>query len=420
MEVNFAPTIGMLVLIHMKILILNDGSAYENWGIKACIDGLKHILKSAEPTAEITTMSHAMMTNKYIYDPKIFGRRLFGATSRIAKLLLPVLHVTPRIADEFEHVADQWDRGSGGRGARHAITMMRDADVILLNAEGSTYKNNLGAIKGLFMLWYAKKRLGKPVYFLNGSVTLTRVNPLLPAMVHKTFSVCDGVFIREPYSMRNVLDWYPEFTDKIRLVPDSVFALDVMESEAATHVDTPYFVFSGSMIPIDVYGPLEQSAVVATLRKLQTVVPNIAILVKDREDDALRRVAQYVGATLIGPEYTYQQVGSVLQNASFLVSGRYHHSIFATQVGCPIIPITTSSQKMEGLAELFEGLVPVPVDATYLSKTGDDIVAHAQHIVTQGASLRDQVRERARQLQQDSLDQTRYLNLNNHHEYLDE
>ena len=28
-----------------RILILNDGSAYENWGIKACIDGLKNILK---------------------------------------------------------------------------------------------------------------------------------------------------------------------------------------------------------------------------------------------------------------------------------------------------------------------------------------------------------------------------------------
>ena len=47
-----------------KILILNDGSNYENWGIKACIDGLLKILNSGDENFIIEGLPHSYMHRK--------------------------------------------------------------------------------------------------------------------------------------------------------------------------------------------------------------------------------------------------------------------------------------------------------------------------------------------------------------------
>ena len=61
----------------MKILILNDGSKYENWGIKACIDGLEVMLETAFPDATYERLDHDFMHQRFGWEPKIFGRKLF-------------------------------------------------------------------------------------------------------------------------------------------------------------------------------------------------------------------------------------------------------------------------------------------------------------------------------------------------------
>ena len=47
----------------MRVLILNDGSDYENWGIQACIDGIKHILGDCT----IDSVKHANLHQKYSF-----------------------------------------------------------------------------------------------------------------------------------------------------------------------------------------------------------------------------------------------------------------------------------------------------------------------------------------------------------------
>ena len=176
-----------------KILVLNDGSSYENWGIKACIDGLLQILNESFPFSKIEGLNHEYMHKKYVWEPKFFGKKLLNDNSRLARRFLSSFHELPRVADEFEFIADLWDSGKGGVGADHFVVSAKRNDIIVFNAEGSTYRDNIGAIKGLFMLWYAKTRMQKRCYFTNGSVTLTLVDATLPAMVRKVFGVIDGV-----------------------------------------------------------------------------------------------------------------------------------------------------------------------------------------------------------------------------------
>lgn len=75
-------------MVKKKILILNDGSSYENWGIKACIDGFKNILEKTHPEFEIDGVPHSYMHKKYSWEPIFLKRKIFNDNSRIAKKFL--------------------------------------------------------------------------------------------------------------------------------------------------------------------------------------------------------------------------------------------------------------------------------------------------------------------------------------------
>lgn len=370
-----------------RILILNDGSAYENWGIKACIDGLKNILKKTCPEYEIDGIPHSYMHKKYFCEPTLFGRKIFNDNSRIAKRILKDFHLLPRVADEYEYIAELWLSGNGGVGANDFIEKIQKYDVLIFNAEGSTYRDNIGAMKGLFMLWLAKTKFRKKSYFLNGSVTLTLVDSILPAMIRKVFSTIDGAAVRESYSQKNIYNFYPELSN-IQMFPDSVYSLDFDKSRLTGKVkrlgfiDKDFFCFSLSMLPMDYKRSGEISSLVYIIKELKKIVPNAVLLAKDVEDQILKDVTKYTATHFVGANFDFKDVMSILSKAKFLFSGRYHHLIFATKVGCPCIPMASSSHKIHGLSKLFEGLMPDPVDATDIWSEGNKIINLAQNILS--------------------------------------
>jgi polysaccharide pyruvyl transferase WcaK-like protein len=124
---------------------------------------------------------------------------------------------------------------------------------------------------------------------------------------------------------------------------------------------------------------------------------------KDKEDQILNDVARLTGAFFIGPSYDYQSILNILKRAKFIISGRYHNAIFATKVGCPVIPLHTTSQKIYGLVSLFNGMMPKPIDPTDLWNEGKRVLNHASAILEQGASLRTTYKERAAELGEEAL-----------------
>ncbi len=128
----------------------------------------------------------------------------------------------PAVADQFEAVAEDWLRGRGGPGADELLHRFEGADLVVLNGEGSVYRTNLSAIRELFIAWFCKRQMGIPTVFVNATVHLTDVMPILPAMVRKTLAgsrrggrARTGVS-PEPRSLRT--------TRPVQLIPDSAFA----------------------------------------------------------------------------------------------------------------------------------------------------------------------------------------------------
>lgn len=390
-----------------KILILNDGSLCQNWGLQACTEGLLQIIAHKNIDADFMQFDHAYMHRRYSFEPRFFGgKKLFAYNSRVAKKYFPIFHVLPRVADEFDYIADLWLQGKGGLGADEFLEKAREADAVIFNAEGSTYRdNNICALKGLFMLWLAKTKLGKRAMFLNGSVTFTRVDATLPAMVKKVFSTIDMAAVREPDSYQNILEYYPELEGKISMVPDSTYVLELEQRSLGDckFLDQDFFALSLSMLPVDFRRTRDTSSLVHMIQELKKIVPNAVLLGKDKEDQILKDVARLTGSFFVGPSYDYQSVLNILKRAKFIVSGRYHNAIFATKVGCPVIPLHTSSQKIFGLASLYSGIMPKPIDPTDLWNEEKRVLNCASAILEQGGSLRTAYKERAAELREEAL-----------------
>jgi len=347
------------------------------------------------------------MHQKYSWEPTIFRRKLFNDHSRITRRFLDEFHSLPKIVDEFEYIAQLWLDGKGGDGAKSFLEMIKDIDIIIFNAEGSTYRDNIGAIKGLFMLWFSKTKLNKKAYFLNGSVTLTLVDSTLPAMIKKVFSIIDGVAVREPYSYKNILDFYPQLTN-IKMYPDSVFSLNIdnlplnKKIKKLDFLEKDFFCFSLSMLPMDYRRSRDKSSLVYIIKELKKIVPNAVLLAKDVEDQILKDVAKDTDSIFIGADFDYVDIMGILSKAKFLFSGRYHHLIFATKVGCPCIPIASSSHKIHGLASLFEVIMPHPIDATDIWEESDSVIVNANNIINH-INLRELYIKRAKELEVDSF-----------------
>jgi len=379
----------------MKILLLNDTRDHDNWGSRACAEGLVAILEREVPGAEIATIPSAWTTRRYRAASPRLGGRVYPRASRwrhVYRRYSREFHFLPTVADELEPAADAWLAGRAGPDARQFLDAAAGADAVVLNAEGTTYRANASAVKCLFALWLAKTRLGVPALFLNGTVHLTAVDPILPAIVRKTFRAIDRVAVREPRSLANVQSYAPEA--RVELVPDSVFQFDrAVAGRASAGFRSwrerlggrPYFCLSLSMLLSAQRGYLgfgaRGSALAGLIQRLLEVVPQGVLMARDGMDQRIvGELAAETGCHHFGPEHGYPDLVALLEEARFAVSGRYHHLIFATVAGCPALALRTTSHKVDGLCELLEGELGRPFDATDLTTETPAIVARAREL----------------------------------------
>ncbi|HUF78874.1 MAG TPA: polysaccharide pyruvyl transferase family protein [Thermoanaerobaculia bacterium] len=397
----------------MKVLLLNDTRDHDNWGSRACAEGLLAILERELPGAEISSIPSAWTTRRYRVASPRFGGRIYPGTSRwrqVYRRFSRDFHFLPAVADDFEPAAVAWLSGRAGPDARGFLEAVSKVDAVLFNAEGSTYRANDSAIKCLFALWLAKTRLGVPAVFLNGTVHLTGVDPVLPAIARKTFRAIDRVAVREPRSLANLRSYAPEVRGE--LVPDSVFQFEPAVAERASAGyrswrerlgGRPYFCLSLSMLLSAQPGYLafgaRGSALAELVRSLLEVVPQGVLMARDGMDQRIvRAVAAETGCHVFGPEHGYPDLAALLGGAAFAVSGRYHHLIFATLTGCPALALRTTSHKVDGLCELLGGELGRPFDATDLFSEAPAIVARARALAEDRPARSAALLERAAEL----------------------
>lgn len=374
------------------VVLLNDCRDQHNFGATVLVDGLLAILSASLPSATIVPIpSHWLLDTAHGYGSFVNG----GEGMRQPDATFPDL------ADQFEMVADDWMAGRGGPDAHEFLSRLQGADLVLLNGEGSVYRRNLSAIRELFLAWLAKERLAVPTVFVNGTVHLADVVPVLPAMVRKTFAVLDAVAVREPCSLRNVRAYVPGVD--AQLFPDSAFVVTPDQARQTPAVGavldeiggSPYFCFDPGAMPMDHRSP-KRSALYEMIMGLKEVTPTAVLVASAPADRYIQAVVDETESVYVDTIVDYREYMALVAGAQFLVSGRYHNPILAAIMGCPSITLGSTSHKVHGACEMLEGLVGSPYDGTHLRPKLDAMERQARAYVGDRGAIYERLQDLCR------------------------
>ena len=355
-----------------KILILNDGRKTTNWGLQASSQALIDVLKSKGQ--QIETLDHQLLHQEYTISPKIFGKNLFASDSRLQKKLSPKFIRIPFTADQYEYYQEQWLTNNGGTYSKVIMNSIKENDIILFNAEGSTYRKNFGSLAGLFILYLASSVFRKKSYFINGSVSVTSVDNTLEAIINKVYRSNVEFSVREPYSYRNLL----KIGIKSKIIPDSVFYY-AKEVRDIKHKKNKYFAVSKSMLPmlIDEKNKVNDPFINLIVKISEKTGLYPILLSRDPEDKVLITIKKYIKESKIcsGDNINFKEVQKIISQSNFLISGRYHHLIFGANTNTPLCFMGSTSHKVHGLSELLTGSPHQQVcDPTNIKKITDKII----------------------------------------------
>ncbi|QNJ30635.1 polysaccharide pyruvyl transferase family protein [Synechococcus sp. PROS-9-1] len=334
----------------MKVFLLNDGRATSNWGLQASTQALLEIFNARGLT--VSTLTHSKLHSKYLWDFTVFNKKFFNENSRFLSKFSPSNLNIPQTSDQYEVYTELWNTGQGGALSKEIINKIEEADIVIFNAEGSTYRKNFGALAGLFILNYAVQIYQKRALFANGSFTISSIDNILTGIAKKLNDNGVNFFVREPISAECL------YSIGIRsvVVPDSVFYY--ADSRLVVHNDVrkkKTFAISKSMLPMCNFGAVEDDPFYHLICEImKTTGLNPVFFAKDPEDQMIRKYIKHIPDAQVGifNSNDFKKVQSTISDSKFLLSGRYHHLIFAINTGTYICPLSSSSHKIEGLMKL--------------------------------------------------------------------
>lgn len=222
-------------------------------------------------------------------------------------------------------------------------------ELVLVNGEGTIHHQLSGAV-GLIGLCEAAKRAGKYVALVNCSIF-----ELPEMMLERLKTSVDQVTVREPLSFRYLQDSGIAATQSA----DCLFLMDANEAVDTTVVlDTASVLYTPGVLTSS--GSVPEKVVAEDIKKLTDAGHPVYYWIVEAEDEKLASIAHQAGAKIIPLSMVrWNQVPSLMEAATFVVSGRYHINIFAALSGTPFVPMETNTEKMKGLIELTDGLTSI-------------------------------------------------------------
>lgn len=334
----------------MNVFLLNDGRATSNWGLQASTQALLDLFK--EKKLNVSTLTHSNLHSKYSWDFKIMDKKLFNENSRFLSRFSPLNLNIPETADQYDFYTDLWKQGNGGILSAQIIQKIDVADIVIFNAEGSTYRKNFGSLAGLFILYYAAKIHKKRALFANGSFTISSVDNVLSGIAKKLYSEGVDFFVREPISS----ECLSSVGVDAKVVPDSVFYYaDKSSSDFGITDKFHSFAVSKSMLPMCNFTDVNNDPFYLLINQItKKTGMNPVFFARDPEDQMIRKYLKHIPNAKAGifNSNNFKEVQTTISESKILLSGRYHHLIFALNSGTDVCPFSSSSHKNEGLMKL--------------------------------------------------------------------
>jgi polysaccharide pyruvyl transferase WcaK-like protein len=328
----------------VKAILANDTSGTSNPGCK----GTVHCLVEGAQRHGISIVSRV---------PVGYGYDVFSSCFKS-----PPLSIGQRMENRLRRIC-----GAGRTAAvspsperidrsrwREAISVMyerlsplwTDADLLLVNGEGTIHHDSIGAL-ALIGICAAARRMRKKVALVNCSIF-----SLDEILVDSLRESVDYFSVREPMTFRYLKSNNIAATQSA----DCLFLASRLSERPDTprpvlSAKTPYVVYTPGVL--SAFGRINESTVADDIKTIRNMGREVVYYVVEAEDEKFASVAARAGASILPLGATrWEQVQPFLAGAEWVVSGRYHINIFASMSGTPFIPLETNTAKMQGLLEL--------------------------------------------------------------------
>jgi polysaccharide pyruvyl transferase WcaK-like protein len=261
------------------------------------------------------------------------------------------------------------------------------ADVLILNGEGSLHEfadpavNDFIYLK-LLSIYAAKIKYGKKTMIVNH--TLDFAGAEFKTLVRTVYPTCNYISVREPKS-KKLLD---SMGIEAALSADTAFIYPVNRSiqngiqELPPIPESYYVFFIAQLIDVDPGYFVEVCKEIWHAYKL----PAVFFVLSERE----KRVVDCLkgsGIPYVKVDYFVEPscIISVLEQAMFCLSGRFHAAIFSALANTPFIGFRSNTFKIAGLIELLN----YPLPEMLFGTTGvDDIVSAIKVLLTNRQSIK--------------------------------
>lgn len=337
-----------------RVVLLNDTSDWYHWGCTGTSTALRQVM---------TALGHPVTS-------------------------IPIRD-TYNLCEGPKTLAD-FDRAESFERFRRAnplvIARVEDADIVVVNGEGTLHGTSEPVRNLLYLAYAAKRHMGRNVHIVNHSCypedDSSISDVMAQALYKKVYSAMDYVAIREHLSLGLVS----------RLGIPAALAFDCLPIYIAENYTPPggtgrrSLVVSGSAT-ID---RLNLQGLVAYLRSMLRRGFEITVLTGARAFPAADDHRFLAALEAAMPEgWTHNDAASMdewldcISDASLLVSGRFHHSVAAAALDTPFVTMSSNTPKIQGMLEMIDHAPAIPLDSEdlldRLCRAGDAELARGRN-----------------------------------------
>lgn len=365
----------------MKVLFVNDNEPSTNIGCRATAHSFRKIisdngfklesqiyideLRQGIPHGAINNKSQLTLGLSRLDDINYSHTQI--KPKAIYKNINKLLSPTPTDGREIKQLAERW--GLEILPKKHKSALKR-SDIMVVNGEGSFYKNRSHARMMLYYAYLATRLPDTKCIFSNLTISLDKrfISSGLKSMALFVLPKVDKVIFREPHS-------YAEYTSQIskdnctlaadvafasekeryqKLTQDSLFQLlDFWNNINPTTQSIGEFVCIGgnSIYPVSETASPPTDQYIELINEFETSYSIIIVPSKEADEEYLRDVAEETSTPMVSSKNSLGLLRRLLGEASVYIGGRYHPAVFALSGGTPIICFSTKQNKNKGLIE---------------------------------------------------------------------
>lgn len=268
---------------------------------------------------------------------------------------------------------------------RSILTSAKDADVIISNGEGTLHGLEKPVLNLLYLMYSTRKYFNKPVFLINSSCYPTDGDP--PSEPSSTLyggvlRALNRVVVREARSAEILRDLGVKTKQGFDCLPRFIARRACRQSDA----NNGPLLLSGGVVMTGESAFTIASVISRSMKPGQTIryLSGAKNALAPEDMGHAARMREAIPAMEIIVANSMSEWLDQINQASCLISGRFHHTLAAVALNTPIIAFPSNTPKITAICDMLGLSSPISYDA----ENFDALLEKRLKEVSQGESLR--------------------------------